>query len=303
MENQTENKPGFAEKFGKFHDMYYKKLLLIPIILLAFCFAYLFFFYQSNGDFIVKDFSLTGGTSITAQGKINADDLKNKLSEKLDEIETRIIYDLVTREQTALVVQTKTGTEEAKTILEGYLNYELTAENSSIEFISPTLGEGFYRQLLLSVLIAFVLMGVVVFAIFRKFVPSAAVIISAFADILMTLTMVDIFGIKMSSAGLVAFLMLIGYSVDTDILLTNRVLRAHHGSSINQTLLSAFKTGMTMTITSLIAVVFALIVSSSFSLVLTQIFTVLTIGLCFDIFNTWVTNASLIKWYVRKNEP
>jgi len=104
-----------------------------------------------------------------------------------------------------------------------------------------------------------------------------------------------------TSAGLVAFLMLIGYSVDTDILLTTRILKRHEGS-LNERIFGAFKTGITMTLTSLFAVIFALIVASSFSVVLTQIFTVLAIGLGFDILNTWITNASILKWYVENKE-
>jgi len=140
-------------------------------------------------------------------------------------------------------------------------------------------------------------MGIIVFILFRTFVPSVAVIISAFADIIMTLVVVDLFGIKMSSAGIVAFLMLIGYSVDTDILLTTRLLKRSEGS-LNQRIHGAFKTGMTMTLTSLMAVLVALLIVQSFSIVLTQIFTILSIGLIFDMFNTWITNVSILKWYM-----
>jgi preprotein translocase subunit SecF len=105
----------------------------------------------------------------------------------------------------------------------------------------------------------------------------------------------------MSSAGIIALLMLIGYSVDTDILLTNRVLKRQEGS-LNERLWGAFKTGMTMIMTSLVAVAVALLVVKSFSVTLTQIFTILSIGLIFDIFNTWVTNASILKWHVHSME-
>ena len=289
------------KRFEKFYDKYYKLLLLIPLLILIFSFVYLAVFYSNNNDFVYKDFSLSGGTLITITGKINADDLKREISEKLDELNTREIFDLITREQKALIIETKTDSEEAKEILEEYLGYELNLENSSFEFIGPALGENFYKQLLIAVLIAFFFMAIVVFIIFRSFIPSAAVILSAFADILMTLTLVDILGIKMSSAGLVAFLMLIGYSVDTDILLTTRILKRYEGS-LNKRIFGAFKTGITMTLTSLFAVIFALIVASSFSVILTQIFTVLAIGLGFDILNTWITNASILKWYVENKE-
>jgi preprotein translocase subunit SecF len=92
--------------------------------------------------------------------------------------------------------------------------------------------------------------------------------------------------------------MLIGYSVDTDILLTTRLLKRK--SSVNKELHEAFKTGTTMTLTSIIAVATALIVVYSFSTILNQIFIVLLIGLGFDLVNTWLSNASIIKWYVEK---
>ena len=183
----------------------------------------------------------------------------------------------------------------------GFLGYELNDENSSFEFTGSALSESFFKQLIIAIMFAFIFMAIVVFIIFRTFVPSTAVIISAFADILMTLALVNLLGIKMSSAGIVAFLMLIGYSVDTDILLTTRILKRHEGT-LNQKIFGAFKTGITMTLTSLLAVTFALIVVKSFSVVLTQIFTILVIGLSFDILNTWITNVSILKWYVENKK-
>jgi len=156
--------------------------------------------------------------------------------------------------------------------------------------------------MLIAILIAFVFMAIVVFIIFRNLVPSVAVIISAFADILMTLVLANILGLKMSLGGIIAFLMLIGYSVDTDIMLTNRILKRTEGS-LNERTFGAFKTGLTMTLTSLFAFAIALILVNSFSNVLAQIFTILVIGLGFDILNTWITNVSIIKWYMERKKP
>lgn len=283
------------------HDKYYKLLLLIPISLLLFSLVYMGIFYSNNQDFIYKDISLTGGTSITIYGEIDIIDLEQALSEKLEDVNTRKIYDLITREQKAVIIETKSSGEETKQILEDYLGYELNTENSSFEFTGSALSESFYRQLLIAILFAFIFMAIVVFIIFRTFIPSLAVILAVFADILMTLVFVNLFGMKMSSAGIIAFLMLIGYSVDTDILLTTRILKRKEGS-LNQRILGAFKTGMTMTLTSILAVAFALIVVKSFSVVLSQIFTILIIGLGFDLLNTWITNVSILKWYVEKRE-
>mgnify|MGYP000533138386 CR=1 FL=1 len=293
-----ENKEKFGTKLARFHDKYYKLLLLIPAIILLFSIAYMVVFYNNTGDFINRDISLTGGTSVTLHEKRNIEDVERDLSGKLESISIREISDLITREQKAIIIETTSDAETTREVLEDYLGYALTEKNSSFEFTGSSLSKSFFRQLLIAILLAFVFMALVVFIIFRTFVPSAAIVIAAFADIFMTLTLFNILGLEMSSAGIVAFLMLIGYSVDTDILLTNRVLKRHE-DSLNRRIFSAFKTGITMTLTSLMAIIFALLIVMSFSAVLTKIFTILVIGLSFDILNTWITNVSLIKWYVK----
>ena len=251
-------------KSKNWHDRHYKHLLLIPVGLLLFSLIYMGMFYSANNSFIYKDISLTGGTSVTIYDKIDTIKLKQDLSEKLEEINIREIYDFITKEKKAVIIETKSNGENTRQILEEYLGYELNEENSSFEFTGSALSKSFFRQLLIAVLFAFIFMALVVFILFRTFVPSIAVILSAFADILMTLVFVDMLGMKVSSAGIVAFLMLIGYSVDTDILLTTRILKRHEGT-LNQKIVGAFKTGITMTLTSLLAVTFALIVIKSFS--------------------------------------
>ena len=289
------------EQRKKFHDKYYKLLLLIPLVILIFSLIQIGITYSQTGDFMKKDISLTGGTSVTLYDQIDKDQLIQDLSDKLEDINIKSIYDIVTREQKAVIIETRTEGDETKQILEDYLGYKLTSENSSFEFTGSTLSESFYRQLIIAIIIAFIFMGLVVFVIFRTFVPSSAVILSAFADIIMTLALFNLFGMKMSTAGIVAFLMLIGYSVDTDILLTTRILKRREGT-LNERISGAFKTGITMTLTSLLAITFALVIVSSFSVILTQIFTILVIGLGFDILNTWITNVGILKWYVEKKE-
>lgn len=151
-----------------------------------------------------------------------------------------------------------------------------------------------------AIILSFGVLIVNVFIYVKNSIPSAAVVISAFADIIMTLAFVDFIGIRVSSAGIVAFLMLIGYSVDTDVMLTTRLLKRKDDTS--KSLFNAFKTGMTMTLTSIVAITTAVLITQSFSEVLRQIFIILLIGLSFDIINTWITNASILKWYLEKKE-
>jgi len=287
-------------KFGKFHDKYYKLLLLVPIAILLFSLVYLFVFNAQNDSFIYKDVSLTGGTSVTIYGDWDKLQAGEFLKDKLDDVSIKQIYNFSTGDQVALIIETKSDMEISKINIEEFMGEELKeGVNSNMEFTGSSLSESFYKQLLIAVFIAFVFMALVVFLLFRTMIPSLAVILSAITDIIMTLMVVNLLGIKMSTAGIVAFLMLIGYSVDTDILLTNRILKRGEGT-INDRIYGAFKTGITMTLTSLTAIVVAFIIIKPFSGVLTQIFTILIIGLSFDILNTWITNVSIIKWYANK---
>jgi preprotein translocase subunit SecF len=334
-------------RIGRFHDKNYKKLLIIPAAILILCIIYMGIFYSQNGDFMLKDISLTGGTSVTIYGDFDSQKLIADLSSKLENFNIRDIYDLSTQEKEAVIIETSSEGDYTLEVLEEYLEYSLDSSNSSFESTGSSLSESFYIQLALAIIIAFTFMGWVVFLLFGNklnlkiltgilvivnailsfsvygptfsiiasliilaitfviylfySVPSAAVIISAFADIFMTLTLVNLLGIKMSTAGIVAFLMLIGYSVDTDILLTNRLLRKDTGSTNNK-IFSSFKTGMTMSLTSFFAILTALIIVQSFSPVLTKIFTIIVIGLALDIFNTWITNVSILKWYFEEKK-
>lgn len=258
-------------------------------------------FYEKNDALFNRDISLTGGTSVTINDKINSEELREAISEKLEGVNVREVSDLISREQLAVIVETKSGEAETREALEDYLGYELTSENSSFEFSGETLSQGFYKQLLVAILAAFLLMSLVVFFQFKSIIHSLAVIYSAFADLLMSLVVINLLGIEISSAGIVAFLMLIGYSVDTDILLANKVLNRKE-KSVNRVIFESFKTGITMTLTSLFAVLAAYFIVGPFSSVLSQIFLIMSLGLLFDLINTWITNVSITKWHALSKE-
>ncbi len=290
-------KPAGKLKFN--YDKHYKLLLVIPVIILLASLIYLGIFYSKNGDIIYRDVSLSGGTSITINGEINQEILEAGLRTKFPDVSFTKLEDITSRKEIALIVESSADSEELKSEIESILGYELTDENSSIEFTGSSLSRDFYRQLITALIISFILMSIVIFLLFRTFVPSAAVIFAVFADIAIPLAIVDILEIKLSAAGIAAFLMLIGYSVDTDILLTSRALKSREGT-INARIFKAFKTGIFMTLVALVAVLPAFFLVTGLPDSFRQIFLILAIGLSADVLNTWLTNASIIKWYCEK---
>ncbi|MEK6910257.1 MAG: protein translocase subunit SecF [Nanoarchaeota archaeon] len=296
MDTYQEKQQSHSNK--NWYDKSYKWLLIIPALMLIFSIVYLINFNSKNGDIFYKDVSLTGGTTITVfDENVNIDEIEVSLKTSFPDVHARGISDIRTGKQEGFFVETKAEPEIIKVELEKVLGYELNNDNSSIEFSGSTLSSGFYKQLRLALLIAFALMTLVVFAIFRTPVRSLSIVIAGLSDIIMTICVIDLMGMQLSAAGIVALLMLIGYSVDVDILLTTRVFKGHEGT-LNERIYDAFKTGMTMTITAIAAVGVALIFTHSFSPVLSQMFTIILIGLGFDIINCWISNASILKWYM-----
>ena len=171
--------------------------------------------------------------------------------------------------------------------------------DAKIDQIGESFGKSLQYQAVIAMIFSFIGMAIVIFLSFRTFVPSVAVVLSAFADMAMTAAVMNIVGIPLSLGTTAALLMLIGYSVDSDILLTNRVLKRQ--GKLNDKLMGAFHTGIIMTSTTLAAATALFIVSWFGSVqILMDIAAVLLIGLVADIFNTWLTNVGILKWYVLK---
>ncbi len=165
--------------------------------------------------------------------------------------------------------------------------------------MGSALGESFFQQTILAIIIAFILMAFVVFVAFRTLIPGFAVILSAFTDMVMTIAVLDILGVKIETAGIAALLMLIGYSVDTDILLTTRVIKRQEGTVLDRCL-GAMRTGLTMTLTSFAAIFVGYFFTQSETL--KQIMLILLIGLVVDIPSTWIQNVGILRWYMKRKK-
>jgi preprotein translocase subunit SecF len=168
---------------------------------------------------------------------------------------------------------------------------------ASVDYIDSTFGATLQGQALIALLFSFTGMAIVVFIAFRTFVPSIAVVSCAFIDMVGTAAGMTLIGIPLTLPTTAALLMLIGYSVDSDILLTMRVLKRQ--GKLEDKLAGAFRTGIIMTSTTLAAVLSLWVVSTLGQIEIIQTMAaVILIGLVLDIMNTWITNASILKWYV-----
>ncbi|MAH02106.1 preprotein translocase subunit SecF [Candidatus Woesearchaeota archaeon] len=290
----------------KIYEGQYKKLLIIPFMLLLIAILLIGLKAAATGDFINRDVSLKGGVTVTipTEQKIDILQLEDIISKKFpkNDVSTKSLSQFGT--QVGVIIDVDVGEEHREEqigiLIEEIgkvLNRKLTTKDYSVEVVGSSLGASFFREVVTALLIAFLLMAIVVFLYFRTLVPSGAVILAALSDILITLSIVNLLDIKLSTAGIAAFLMLIGYSVDTNILLSTRVLKRKEGTEMER-IYGALKTGITMSLTTLIAMTATLIFTQSE--IIKQIMIILLIGLLVDLINTWIQNVGILRLYLER---
>lgn len=286
------------------YDKQYKKLLIIPLLLLFLSIFLIISKVVSTGDFINRDISLKGGLTITipTEKDISLVELQNQLESEFRGYDISVRALKKAGAQFGLIVDADIERESINDLIASIgkgIGIELSEGDYSVEVMGDSLGASFFKETMVALLMAFLLMGIVVFICFKIPVPSMAVILATFSDIVITLAVVNLIGLKISTGGIAAFLTLIGYGVDTNILLTSKVLNSKE-SSVFERLISALKTGMTMTFTILAAVIVALIFTESD--VIREIMIILAIGQVADIINTWIQNAAILRIYMEKKE-
>lgn len=295
-------KKGWRARLEHAYEYEYKKLAYFTILILLLAFVQIGYQIATTGDFINKGVSLKGGITVTVvETPLSPTEMEDFLHEKFS------AHDVAVRSITnaggvhGLIIEADITDPDIINSFQEAVTEKLHLKTGeyTLEQIGSALGESFFLQVILSLVVAFVLMAIMVIAWFRNLGPSMMVILAGFCDLVETIAVVNILGIKVSTAGIAALLMLIGYSVDTDILLSSRVLKRKEGTVYDATV-DAFKTGIVMTITAMAAVIVGYFASQS--IVLKQIMLILFIGLIFDIFNTWIQNAALLRWYVDRQE-
>ncbi|HWQ49839.1 MAG TPA: protein translocase subunit SecF [Methanosarcina sp.] len=285
------------DNFVKNHDN--RQLLALPLTILAVSLIILLFSFVNSGSPVKLGMEFQGGTQISVETTDSPAMLK----------ETYSSYPITDARQTGSRVIMEFGVMDDEQ--QRQLEKDVTSRYSNVQIqqVGPTYGKDLQVQAMQALVISFIGMAIVVFLLFRTFVPSFAVILSAFSDIIIAAGFMRVAGIELSLGTLAALLMLIGYSVDSDILLTNRVIKRR--GTVEEKVSKAMHTGITMTSTTLAALsvmyivsTFSYLVIPSFTQItlLSQISIVLIAGLFADIMNTWLLNTGILRWYVMKPE-
>ena len=274
----------FQDKFLKS----YKPLIAIPVIITLIALVLI----ATNG--LTQGIDLKGGSTVVIQLQ------KNTSSSELQSIiangigNNQVEVTSINNNQATVEITGQADVVKLTNALGG------VGTIISFQSVGALLSSRALTQVYYAIAFAFLFMAITVFIVFRNFVPSIAVILAALSDIIIAMGGMSLFGIPLSVASVGAILMLIGYSVDTDILLTTRVLKRREGT-VNERAVDAMKTGFTMAaaaIGSMVTLYLVVYFFMPYARTLDEIASVLIIGLVADVLATWLMNLGILRWYM-----
>ena len=234
---------------------------------------------RKDANSLLNEMLTLAGNSTRAESLETADDLK---------LATVSAWQIVSdRERGAL-----------SAAIDNYAKYDTI---SMVE-VTSNLSARFIEKAVMVVVWSTIFVTIVVFLIFRTLVPSLAVLVGAAADIAIALGAMGLFGIPLTLASFAALLMLVGFSLDTDVLLTMRVIKRREGRASDRAY-EAMKTGMTMSLAAMVAFSSLFILAALTGIrVYYEISSVALAGLVGDLFATWGLNAVIVLHYAEGME-
>ena len=273
-----------------YSDYTNRELVTVPLGLLAVAIGILAIATVLTGTPVDLGMEFTGGAELQIQTSDSPEEIESNFDAPVASV-----TQVGSPTSDTYIVEFQTGDYEDLTSLKTQAEdagYDVQSEaERSASFAGDT-----QTQALFGLLIAFAGMALLVFLMFRTFIPSIAVVASAFSDLVIPLALMRLFDIELTLGTVAALLMLIGYSVDSDLLLNNHVLRRHGDFYTSTT--RAMRTGVTMTVTSIAAMVVMTVVARLLGIpLLPAVGIVLVFGLLTDLMNTYLLNVSLLRYY------
>lgn len=279
------------------YDKYsFKKLLAIPLTLIIISIGILIIWTLMTGVPIDRGMDFVGGTEV----RIDVGDIDNpeQTIEELDLGEDSITAVPGTGEYIVTFADGVVTADEIESAVDSHDSLSIT----ELSQVSPAIGGDSQQTALMGMIIAFGLMSAFVIALFREIIPAFIIILSVVGNLSITMASMNVIGIELTFGTVGALLMLIGYSVDSDILLNTYILKGRKQTFLEQTH-DAMRTGVTMNVTSLSAMLVLTLGSFIMSIeLLYHMGLILSIGLISDLIITYSMNVGILRYYKTKGD-
>lgn len=161
----------------------------------------------------------------------------------------------------------------------------------------PAITALYKREAKRAVIIAAIAMAIILFISLRH-IPTVGGILSVIGlDAIVIFGGMSLLNIPLTLSSMAGILLIFGYAVNTNILLSSHVLK-RFGGTVRERAASAMNTGIAMSSTSATALIALNIVTTADAL--EQLSAVIVIGILADMMNTWLFNSGLIMKHAEK---
>jgi preprotein translocase subunit SecF len=278
------------DKFADWYSHHYRKLMIIPLIVFLACAGLMVEQFVRTGELFPRDIELSGGVMVT----VETEEMPSGAKAALEDIGLAVkeIHKYGTGELIAVAIEG--GPEFNETEIVNFVNATFPGSKYDTRTVGPSMGESFTRSAVTAIVIAFTLMALMLWFIFKKPIVALTVVLSGFLNVFETSALMVRFGLKLAPHTIGALLMLMGWSVDSEVLFDTKLLKDREGEP-KQRALKAMKTAMTMS-SAVFASLLGLYIISTASLV-EDIALILLIGVFFDTINTWFQSLGMVLWY------
>lgn len=270
-------------RFSGWYIKNYNKVTIIPLILISLSIFFLAFHYFRYGTIINEGISLTGGYQVFVPANVSYSLIANYSPTPLHSL---FSSKLIGYEFSTPLSFNKTKEAFLTTLSE----HGIPPSSVTINYISPELASGAITNAIYLFIIAFILLIFISLIYFRKPYQSFSNVISIISDVINVLGFMSIFGLTLTTASIVGFLMLIGYSADRNAILSSNLLKRREGD-LHYRVYHALKTSITMDVAAISVFIVMLLVSSSSTI--QSIAEVLLIGVVLDDLVVWILNGSI----------
>jgi len=310
---KTKGPSSFERKFKEWFGKNYMKTLAVPIILFILaCFSF-GYHYKTTGSFVDKDIDFSGGTIVTlnwnhAWGSPDTDTTEAEVSAALGSgVSVRELKEYTGGATIAVVAESSSDVNSSqlidamtasilKKLPEGV---SISPDEYSTRFVKPVLGNAFFSGAMWQIACAFLLLGIVVFFVFRNTLLSVLTISCVFLNVFEAFAFINILGMKLSLGTFTALLGIIAYSVDDNVLIATKLLKQKKREAVDNAY-DGMRTSFMIWV-SFVAALSVLYIVSSVPMI-REIALLFMLGESADILNTWFQNTPLLMWYVERQE-
>jgi preprotein translocase subunit SecF len=260
--------------------------------------------WQIYGSPVPLSIEFSGGTLINIRGLENRPDA-GAVEQALGELLTAKVEVKVTVDHTSPmgeygldVLTQKELSDNEKELVRKTLKERFGIVGSySTQWAGGIITSIFRGQAERAIIGAFIAMGVIILIVFKHAFAVGSILICISLNMLGIIGGMAIFSVPLSLGSTAGILMVLGYSVDTNILLSMRVLK-RLGGETRERVAEAMRTGLMMSGATLV-VLTALNLFTTAPL-LFQLSAALIFGILADIVNTWFFNAGMLTWYAER---